>query len=118
MSFATPWIVRSCRSTSNHLSPSPSRHQAPQTKTGTSGSSSSSGGGTRWTMGAGFHHKAHNGRRVNCLLWNSCGGELFSVCDGGTVVLAKNLRPRREVPATGPAGMMGMVSDGEENLGK
>lgn len=90
------------------------RHQAPQPKTGTSGSSrSSGGGGTRWTMGAGFHHKSHKGRRVNCLLWSCCGGELFSVCDGGIVVLAKNLRPPRGVPAAGPVGMMGVVSDGK-----
>lgn len=68
-------------------------------------------------MGAGFHHQSHKGRRVNCLLWGSSGGELFSVCDGGTVVLAKNLRPPRGAPAAGPVGMMGVVSDGEETLG-
>ncbi|CAN0347021.1 unnamed protein product, partial [Laminaria digitata] len=70
----------------------------------------SGGSDPRWTMGAGFHHKSHLGRRVNCLLWSSGGGELFSVCDGGTVVLAKNLRPRRGVPAAGPPGMMGVMA--------
>ena len=116
--FAILCIVRSCGATSNHRPPPLSlsifsRRQAPLLKADTSGTSGASGGSDpRWTMGAGFHHKSHLGRRVNCLLWSSGGGELFSVCDGGTVVLAKNLRPRRGVPAAGPAGMMGVVSDG------
>lgn len=71
---------------------------------------SGSGRSTLQPREAGFHHKSHNGRRVNCLLWDNAGDRLFSVCDGGVVVMAKNLERRRGAPSGGAAGMIGMVS--------
>ncbi|CAM9721078.1 unnamed protein product, partial [Ectocarpus sp. 8 AP-2014] len=65
--------------------------------------------GTRWARGSGFHHKSHRGKRINCLLWDNSGDQLYSVCEGGTVVLARNLRPRRGAPAAGPAGITGVM---------
>ncbi|CBN79837.2 hypothetical protein (Partial), partial [Ectocarpus siliculosus] len=65
--------------------------------------------GTGWARGSGFHHKSHRGKRINCLLWANSGDQLYSVCEGGTVVLARNLRPRRGAPAAGPAGITGVM---------
>ncbi|CAM9596234.1 unnamed protein product, partial [Ectocarpus sp. 13 AM-2016] len=65
--------------------------------------------GTGWARGSGFHHKSHRGKRINCLLWDNSGDHLYSVCEGGTVVLARNLRPRRVAPAPGPAGITGVM---------
>lgn len=66
--------------------------------------------GKVWAKRAGFHHKSHRGRRVNCLLWDSSGDRLFSVCSVGMVVMARNLLPRRAAPAAAPSGITGMVS--------
>ncbi|CAN0051728.1 unnamed protein product, partial [Ectocarpus sp. 12 AP-2014] len=65
--------------------------------------------GTGWARASGFHHKSHRGKRINCLLWHNSGDQLYSVCEGGTVVLARNLRPRRGAPAAGPAGITGVM---------
>eukprot|EP00903_Cladosiphon_okamuranus_P019892 g18284.t1 len=78
--------------------------QAPPPLTGGSGIA-----GTGWARGAGFHHKSHRGKRINCLLWDDSGDRLFSVCEGGTVVVARNLRPRRGAPAVGVAGITGVM---------
>ncbi|CAM9740648.1 unnamed protein product, partial [Hapterophycus canaliculatus] len=67
------------------------------------------GGGAGWARGAGFHHKSHRGKRINCLLWDKSGDQLYSVCEGGTVVLARNLQPRRGAPAVGVAGITGVM---------
>ncbi|CAM9352115.1 unnamed protein product [Scytosiphon promiscuus] len=67
------------------------------------------GGSTGWARGAGFHHKSHRGKRINCLLWDNSGDQLYSVCEGGTVVLARNLQPRRGAPAVGVAGITGVM---------
>ncbi|CAM9244143.1 unnamed protein product [Ectocarpus fasciculatus] len=65
--------------------------------------------GTGWARGSGFHHKSHRGKRINCLLWDKSGDQLYSVCEGGTVVLARNLRPRRGGPAAGVPGITGVM---------
>lgn len=83
--------------------------QAPPPPSG--GSGIGSGSGTGWSRGTGFHHKSHNGKRINCLLWDDSGDRLFSVCEGGTVVLARNLRPRRGGPAAGGVGITGVVRE-------
>lgn len=87
-----------------HLDQNTTTSKAPPPPTGGSP-------GTGWARGSGFHHKSHRGKRINCLLWDNRGDQLYSVCEGGTVVLARNLRPRRGGPAVGVAGITGVVSE-------